>query len=186
MKSCSLQGYCVRDPTTMQYSCACVDFKTGFDCNSDLRPCFSSPCLNMGVCTDFSNQTQLNATRNNYTCECIHPYYGSQCQNKINICENVNCSGNGLCQDMGNSTKCKCFMGFIGDKCETETAKLKTIKNIISTTTIVAYLTLGVFLLMVLCIDYTSYRQGKFKPIEQKRTNVSKKYRKPVYVNWPK
>jgi hypothetical protein len=91
-----------------------------------------------------------------------------------------------MCQDMGNSTKCKCFMGFIGDKCDKETNTLKTIKSIISTTTIVAYLTLGVFLLMVLCIDYTSFCQGKFKHFEKKRSIVSYKYRKPVYVNWPK
>ena len=192
LQNCSMQGYCLPNPITMQYSCTCVDFKTGLGCSSDSRPCFSSPCMNSGFCSDFSilsNQTQLNTTAD-YTCECIYPYYGSQCQNKINLCQNVTCSGNGVCQDLGNSTGCKCFTGYNGDLCDLESSELKTIKTVISTTTVVTYVTIGVFILMILCIDYTSYRQGKFilrgKRNEQNRLIRSQKNRKPEYVNWPK
>ena len=187
LQSCSFQGFCLFNPVNSHYECNCIDFITGTACSSDTRPCSSSPCLNGGSCTDFSSsQTQLNISTTEYICSCTYLYYGDNCENKINICQNITCSGNGFCKDLGNATKCICKKYFSGDNCEIEASDLKTVKAVISTATVVAYVIFGMSILMVLFCDFTSYLTGKFD-VNNKRSPRRNSFSldKPIYVNWP-
>ena len=182
LSNCSSAGFCKQNPTTYQYECNCVGYYAGSDCSSDIRPCSSSPCLNNATCDDFTSNSNLTSTE--YVCNCLPNYYGSQCEYKLNLCINQTCSGNGLCIDLGSNTSCKCKMYFSGDFCEIESNELKTLKQIISMTTIIAYIVFALFTVMVLLCDCTSYMQGKFTPrMRQEVLLERRKITKLVYIN---
>ena len=190
LSNCSSKGFCNQNPSTYEYECECVGYSTGSDCSSDIRPCSSNPCLNNGLCSDFSKvSSSLNISTTDYLCQCALNYYGNQCQNKINVCKNVTCSANGYCIDLGNSTKCKCKKYFSGDFCEIESNELKTVKAVISMATIIAFIVFIVYITIVLLCDYTSFLHGKFTPKHDKPVNYNSsisdknRIRKLIYVN---
>jgi len=92
---------------------------------------------------------------------------------KINLCWNVKCSFNGKCIDEGNKTRCACFTNHYGDDCSKQTETLQMNKNITAVTRIVAILTLSVFFLGVILLDYFKYIHHKM--ICTKSNNVSNK-----------
>eukprot|EP00800_Vazella_pourtalesii_P016325 TRINITY_DN466_c0_g2_i1.p1 TRINITY_DN466_c0_g2~~TRINITY_DN466_c0_g2_i1.p1 ORF type:complete len:283 (-),score=29.81 TRINITY_DN466_c0_g2_i1:34-882(-) len=74
--------------------------------------CASSPCLNMGSCTD-----QLFG----FDCACPPGYIGRQCEVNIDECTTLDedpCMFNGVCIDGSDSFSCECYIGYTGERCE--------------------------------------------------------------------
>ena len=118
--------------------CDCFQYYTGATCALDQRACSSSPCLNGGVCVD-------NLTDYSYTCQCSSYYYGPNCQYTLNVCANETCSSNGICSDVSHSASCKCFYLTSGIKCENVDLRLVIIRAVISTSTVIAIISIICF-----------------------------------------
>ena len=164
--NCTNRGYCVFDLVSDSFRCACKEFYTGKACKTDLRACSSSPCLNNATCVE--NNTLA------FNCECEMGYEGVYCENKINICANETCSNNGICEDLNNLPKCKCFSMYEGDRCDKESSQLRTIKFIISMSSIIAIFAIICFYLVILIMDFLKYCL-MVKPKRRKR---------PVYTKY--
>ncbi|XP_052258676.1 sushi, von Willebrand factor type A, EGF and pentraxin domain-containing protein 1-like [Dreissena polymorpha] len=93
------------------YYCNCTVGFTGRNCENELSPCVSSPCLNGAMCT------KLNATA--YKCTCKDGYSGDHCENNRVDCAADSCVNNGTCIDGDNGHICACSShnGFYGPVC---------------------------------------------------------------------
>jgi hypothetical protein len=151
LANCSNNGVCQLDPSTQKLLCACDQYFTGSKCNIDTRPCSYGPCLNNATCTN------TNLTTFGYLCECNEFYTGTNCETQIDLCQNETCSSNGKCGIVDNKPKCKCFQYYSGDKCQAVDQSLVTIKNIISTTSIIAIILIISFYLLVILSDLSKY-----------------------------
>ena len=168
--NCSNNGMCKFVSNT--FFCLCdYSYFTGYACQTDTRPCSSNPCLNNATCVDYSNAKSFNMSStigNNsseFYCFCDEYHEGSNCEIEKNICQNETCSSNGNCVAVNNKAKCNCFSMYSGDRCETESAALKTVKAIISTTSIIAILTLIFFYCLIIVMDIIKYffQRKKFR-----------------------
>jgi hypothetical protein len=158
--NCTNHGVCWFDWVNNKYKCVCNKYFSGSSCQFDTRSCFSNPCLNNASCVDvFSNLTSNNSTLlfSTYRCECQTGYQGINCQNKIDICANETCSNNGYCHEVKNLPKCKCFSMYEGEKCNIQSNELKTIKYVITTSSIVAIFVIIVFYFLILLMDLFNY-----------------------------
>ena len=145
IRNCSNNGLCkVSNRTNL--ICECEQFYEGKECEINKRPCFSHPCLNNGKCVE--NLDDLT-----FDCNCTDLYFGTYCENKLDVCSNETCSNNGICQDRENLPECDCFYLYEGEKCEIISAQLKTIKSVISITSIIAILILIMFCLLICSMD---------------------------------
>ena len=152
MTNCSNQGICILD-SQQRFICECNQFRTGVHCQSNTRPCLSSPCLNRGICTNIANDTL-------YECKCENPlYYGTRCENKVDLCLNSTlCIINqGYCQMNETQSFCKCFKDYSGTSCEIMSTSLVKRKAFISVTTIIAIAVMACYVFMILCFDFTKY-----------------------------
>jgi hypothetical protein len=162
--NCSNNGVCKFDLANNKFVCSCFSaFLSGASCQFDARPCASSPCLNNAACVDFTNAYGYNMSSNfgtnstEFYCWCDKYHQGSYCETKINICQNETCSGNGNCVDVSNQPKCECFNMYLGEKCDTQSAEMKTVKAIISFTSIIAIITVVLFYALFIIIDLTKF-----------------------------
>jgi len=132
LSNCSNKGMCLLNSQMQKYLCECDEYFTGVSCQTDTRPCArSNKCLNNGTCINSFNSTS-------FTCECQADglYYGQYCENIKNLCENVKCSSHGYCAQIQSDVQCKCFKGYEGKQCETESFKIKSVKKFKKTATI--------------------------------------------------
>ena len=171
LSNCSNNGVC--EFVNSKFVCSCFSaYLTGAACQLDTRPCLSSPCLNNATCVDFTNANGYNmssifgANSTDFSCLCDKYHQGSYCESEINICQNETCSGNGNCVDLNNQAKCECFNMYLGEKCDTQSTELKTIKTVISFTSIIAIIIVILFYACFIIMDLT-----KFCSRKQKRKN---------------
>ena len=134
--NCSNKGECKFDSLINNFFCSCNSvYLSGYACQIDSRPCSSNPCLNNGTCLDYSDygnysiSTLSGMNSSSFSCACNHFYKGTYCESKIDVCLNETCSSNGNCLDLNNKAKCKCFSMYSGDKCESESNELKTVRQ---------------------------------------------------------
>ena len=162
LSNCSANGLCKYILSTNSFGCDCINYFTGASCQTDLRPCSSNPCLNNGTCiqniTDISSPT--------YFCECSKYFEGSFCQNKIDLCQNKTCSNKGYCIDVNNKPVCSCHYLYEGDDCEIESTTLKTVKKVISTASIIAFLLLCIFYSIFILSDISNIFIRKKKKVK--------------------
>lgn len=122
--------------------CVCnFEYFQGSACEFDVRPCSSNPCLNNGTCLDYFSKgynLELLKMKNTFQCVCNKYFEGAYCEAKINVCQNETCSSHGNCVDLNNEPKCECFNLYEGDKCETATSTLQTIKTVVSVSSLIA------------------------------------------------
>ena len=182
LSNCSNNGVC--EFVNSKFVCSCFSaFLTGSACQLDIRPCSSSPCLNNATCIDFTNANVYKMSSTNSTdfyCLCDKYHHGSYCESKINICQNETCSGNGICVDINNQAKCECFSMYLGEKCDTQSTELKTVKAIISFTSIIAIITIVLFYACVILLDISKY----FTRNRKHRKNIRRKmFKKFIYIN---
>ena len=72
--------------------------------------CVSSPCANLGNCTEDSN---------GFTCACARGYGGNLCADIIDHClATAPCQNGATCQSIPGDFQCDCAGGFIGRHCE--------------------------------------------------------------------
>ena len=181
LANCSNQGICILNQMHV-YVCECNEYKTGISCQSDMRPCFSGPCLNNGICTNNYNQTSFECTCSSQL------YFGRYCENKLDLClnetTNVCIKGQGFCMIVnGSQIQCKCFTGYSGVKCELMSNSLMTQKAIISASTIIAIVVLVLFGIMILCFDFTKYflikNRKQKEPPKKRKMVIEKLHYKP-------
>jgi hypothetical protein len=154
LANCSNNGYCSVN-TASKVVCTCLNGYSGSSCQTNLRPCSKGPCLNNGTCLEDYDQTSGDFS---YNCSCALTYYGVYCQNQIDICANKSCSGNGRCVVNGSLAQCQCFQMYSGDACEIESPAMKTIKGIISTSAVIAILSIVLsYCLLVLSDLHTHF-----------------------------
>lgn len=147
--SCSYQGSCIYDSVTKQIGCNCKQHFTGSSCQYDSRPCSSSPCLNGGLC---------NNNGSTFICQCQSIYFGTFCENQLNLCFNSSCViKQSKCVQNGSNTFCICFKGYTGVNCDSLTESLKVTKALISLSSILAFIILGLFVLCVISMDCLKY-----------------------------
>lgn len=178
--NCSQNGLCKYAQNT--FFCSCNAYFAGPGCSIDIRPCSLNPCMNNGTCVEDLSDL-LNIT---YFCDCDLNYYGASCEYKKDVCQNETCSNNGKCIDFNNQAKCECFSLFDGSKCEIQSEALKTIKMIISITSLIAIAVVISFYLIVIASDIINYlmklpKHRNKKDPEKPRTRP--KYVKYKYIN---
>ena len=185
LSNCSNNGVC--EFVNSKFVCSCFSaFFAGAACQLDTRPCLSSPCLNNATCGDFTTANKFNMSSifstnsTEFFCLCDKYHQGSYCESEINICQNETCSGNGNCVDLNNKAKCVCFNMYSGEKCDTQSAELKTVKTIISFTSIIALTILSVFYFCFIFLDLIKCCLRKRKTMRPKQIKMIYKL---VYVN---
>jgi hypothetical protein len=160
--NCSNNGLC--SVLGQAVICACKEEYQGKSCSARSSPCSYNPCLNNGTCLE-SVQTN-NGTQLNYTCQCSSFFYGPQCENRVDLCANNSCVANqGFCKIANNTASCQCFQSYSGVNCETASAQLKTIKSVISTSSIIAIAALVLLYVVFAIMDVLHWLlQTKKKP----------------------
>ena len=183
LSNCSNNGVCKFDLVNNKFVCSCFSaFLTGSACQLDTRPCSSSPCLNNATCVDFTNANKFNMSSifgtnsTDFYCLCDKYHQGSYCESEINVCQNETCSGNGNCVDLNNQPKCECFSMYLGEKCDTQSAELKTVKAIISFTSIIAIITVISFYACFIVMDLMNFFSKKTKIYKKKNDIKHFKY----------
>ena len=174
LANCSNQGICVLDSQN-KFKCQCSQFRAGASCQSDTRPCASSPCLNNGTCSNMNNFTSFECTCQNEL------FYGRFCENKLDLCLNsTSCiKDQGYCQMNGSQPICKCFLGYFGIKCEMVSASLIIRKSMISAATLIAIIIMVCYAITILCFDFTKYFLFKKKDKIQKKPEIRRFHYKP-------
>ena len=139
-----------------QFICECFEsYFIGSKCEIDLRKCSSdNTCLNNGTCL-------FNLSSNSYKCKCDELHYGKNCEHKIDICQNETCSNKGICKDDNKQTKCSCYSGYYGSKCELETSERQVIRQVISTTSIIAIAVMILLVFILVLIDISTFISQK-------------------------
>ena len=173
LTNCSNSGQCLVSNSTVK--CVCNQNFFGKACQYNIYECPTNMCLNNGTCFGSLNNNKTSAFNSTYYCKCTANYYGNYCENKVDICQNVTCSYNGECYEYSNSTKCKCHFMYQGNDCELESVEFKTIKVVISVTSIIAIVVVICFYLIIISMDIFDYlikgkkslnRNRKIKPIK--------------------
>lgn len=149
--NCSRNGQCVFNNQS-QLICSCFGTYIGSSCQVDSDPCSTSPCLNNGECVKTYNS---NTKSYAFTCNCDEFHYGTRCENRVDLCmNNTSCLPHGRCAMNASFVPiCQCFQMYSGDECEIESHSLKSIKKIISTTSILAIITIVLTYSLVLLSD---------------------------------
>ena len=174
--NCSNKGQCMYNVISNRFVCDCNSNYKGLACQTNVKPCFSNPCLNNGVCFDnyTTNFTAANTTE--FYCQCQNNNYGFYCENAIDVCKNRNCSNNGYCTVNGTNAQCKCYINYNGDDCQYENSFIKMIRYITMSTLFIALGCLGFTVSLVILNDVWSFliHSPNKVPIGKIRTYDSK------------
>ena len=139
-------------------------------CKVDLRPCFSNPCLNEGLCIQ-------NITNSSYLCQSSELFEGDKCEVKKNLCVNKTCSNQGICIDLYNQTKCNCFYLYEGDTCEKKSDKMNTIEKVVKTSVIIAMICLAFIWVLLVLSDLSNFLlKGKAIKVKKNKVFTKVKY----------
>jgi hypothetical protein len=103
----------------------------------------------------------------------------------VDLCANETCSNNGVCKNKNWVATCECFQMYSGDKCQTESAEMKAIKNTIRFTSILAILILLGFFLLFVLVDVCNFYEARRKKLlkKHKKPNSKPTYYRLVYKN---
>ncbi|XP_071965386.1 uncharacterized protein [Antedon mediterranea] len=76
-----------------------------------INPCYSSPCLNGGACTQLPDI---------YLCSCLSGYTGTHCEEEVVVspCSSSPCLNGGTCHQSSTSYFCSCPTAYSGTRCE--------------------------------------------------------------------
>ena len=86
----------------------------------------------------------------------------------------------GYCLQSKNETKCKCFNGYEGEICEKESNKVKLVKNVQWTTTIICIICILTFCMLVTSNDlFNCLKIGRKNRVGGKNTKATKFYYVP-------
>jgi hypothetical protein len=177
--NCSNQGICKLDPQIQKYICECYENFMGKSCQTDKRPCSqSNKCLNNGTCVNSQDLTS-------FSCQCPErsPFYGQYCENVRNLCENVTCSSHGYCTHIQSEIKCKCFDGYEGVECEKESNKVKVVRNVQWTSTIICIICILIFWSLMIGSDVLEfYKIGTKRSTKHKNQKLKYRFH---YHTWP-
>lgn len=165
--NCSNHGLCSVNSQN-QLVCACFGNFIGSSCQTDTRPCSANPCLNNGTCVEAYDSSSKEYS---YTCNCGEFHFGERCEFQVDLCVNKTCAGNGRCYVNASFVPvCECYKMFLGDNCEEQSEKLKTVKQMISATSVIAIVTICVtYLIVILCDLHTLLTK------KQKRRKINPK-----------
>ena len=103
---CENGGTCLELPTPTGHACSCPARYTGVNCEYDLDPCMSSPCLHGAKCVNL---------KNDFHCECPAKLSGKRCHYG-RYCNPNPCLNGGMCEEGLSGPICKC-RGFTGEFC---------------------------------------------------------------------
>ncbi|KAE9415742.1 hypothetical protein Angca_002690 [Angiostrongylus cantonensis] len=106
-----LNGRCIGDSVTGNFTCACDPGYTGALCDKDIDECAewgNALCYNGATCVNIAGT---------YTCECPPGVTGPSCDTLMEMCDPNPCENGGLCVDRLNHFECSCAEGFIGPTC---------------------------------------------------------------------
>jgi hypothetical protein len=174
LNNCSNHGICTLNQTIGKYVCECDSNFVGSLCQTDTRPCSSSPCLNNGTCVTHNDSSS-------FKCECETSFYGIFCENQVNLCLNSSCSTLGGFCFINSTTKrlqCKCKIGFSGLDCEIENTKSKSIRmSVLFLTILVCCSCFSITVILIVSNDILNYFGIKDKKNKDKKDkkNVVKK-----------
>ncbi len=102
-----------------------------------------------------------------FRCDCTSSHYGTYCEQTYDLCLNITCSGHGYCKVNGSSMSphCSCYPYYFGDYCENMTMTLTVIKNVVTTSAVIAVSVLGGFYSMFILFDlsrlFQNFSNGK-------------------------
>jgi len=109
---CKNGGRCTYEEArdgTVSYKCTCRQGFTGGQCQIDLGPCATKPCLNDGKC--------IAVNENTYICKCSVGFTGAKCSINTNPCSSSPCRNGGTCKNKYNDYQCVCPPGKFGKQC---------------------------------------------------------------------
>ena len=119
--------------------------------------------------------------KNTFQCVCNKYFEGAYCEAKINVCQNETCSSHGNCVDLNNEPKCECFNLYEGDKCETATSTLQTIKTVVSVSSLIAIGVVIGFYMSIILMDLSKLFSCN-KRIKKKK-KLTKIHKRLIYLN---
>ena len=102
------------------------------------------------------------------------------CETPIDICHNVTCSSNGYCVKEESKPLCKCFNFYSGELCEQEAHSRRIIRGVITSSTIIAIVTILCLFMWVLFNDLTNAFIKEPMPVHRQKV---KRYQL-VYKNF--
>ena len=165
--NCSNHGLCIFHNS--DFKCSCFEHYKGATCEYDMRKCSTQGCLNNGTCIDL-----IDSNKNyDLKCDCGETFVGKNCEIPVDICENKTCSSNGICIKKEIKPFCKCFNFYSGESCELEAFKRKLIRNIITSSTIIAIVTILCLFMWVVFNDLSNVIIKKPKPVKRQKLKVN-------------
>ncbi len=177
LNNCSNHGICTLNQTIGKYLCECDSNFVGSLCQTDTRPCSSSPCLNNGTCVTHNDSSS-------FKCECETSFYGIFCENQVNLCLNSSCSTLGGYCFINSTTKqsqCKCKIGYSGLDCEIENTKSKYIRMSVQIVSILICCScISITVILIVSNDILNYFGIKDKSYVFKRMKHNENKRRKV------
>ena len=105
---------CTAGLSAAVYTCLCEAGYEGYNCDTGLEECSSSPCQNGGNCVDGVDA---------YECECVAGWSGPECQTDVDECSSAPCENGGVCAEsssdvsvLADAYSCTCVTGWEGEK----------------------------------------------------------------------
>ncbi len=86
-----------------------------------ISPCDAFPCRHEGTCNE---DTSVSS---GFTCTCAPGWTGATCELDVDECASSPCDNGGMCENgPTDSYKCRCTVGFRGDRCQKSAQPAKT------------------------------------------------------------
>ena len=199
LRPCQNNGSCSDVSNNSRgFLCSCPSGFGGEECQLDLRPCGTNPCLYngqsplllislsltrffVGTCQSLGNGTVL--------CRCVTGRDGSRCERRTDFCSNVKCENDGVCQSRATAYQCLCVSdSYSGEYCEVVSAKINTYRISalsVASAAIAMIVTCAIF---VVGMDVLKYVFGidvaKVKETNEKKERRPKQRRYAVAVHY--
>lgn len=111
-----------------------------------------------------------------FMCNCSIGYEGGKCESAIDYCsvQAMSCSGKGNCYVNVTTPLCRCYGGYLGENCETESGALAALKKMVTSFSYLAFTILALLYTTFVLMDVS----GRFcklpKPLKR---HAPKKFR---------